>query len=247
MRDIMLGARRSVDGQYQFTWVELLCWLEEEGARLPSRPGQAGLTPQLDYALSTLRRQVRRVATAHVAPAVATAFLEPVKGCQRLGELGVRTAVGAIRACPALSDAQRERVRSRVLQLLAPPARGQRRLPTSQRLPWRTADAPEAPPAAPASGPYRLECSTCHSELTLPDRPVRLGRGWPKLRCIACGQLSRCGAAVVRCCRMALMDCSCTFSQGTWCSDQPVAAVAPARGPGPLFAAFARAAASGAT
>eukprot|EP00969_Alexandrium_andersonii_P060466 2662437-Alexandrium_andersonii.AAC.1 len=55
--------------------------------------------------------------------------------------------------------------------------------------------------------------SKCGSTVVLPARPCRVGSSWPKVRCVACGKVARCGVAECRVCGSAVMACKCRPTQ----------------------------------
>jgi len=244
IKTVVFDAKWSVGGSFYFTWLELLAWLELEGVELPGKPGERGsMIPTLDYALFVLRRQFRRILHAFARPDAADDILDSVRGCKRLNELGVKKAMGAFHATPFLDETLRERLKERIKMLLDDGVRGARKLNLGQRLPWRLEAAAPAGEAAPGGGPYRVACPHCDAGVPLADRPVRLGRGWPKVRCPSCTKDFRCGAARARCCGGQLMRCACVYAHDGWRPPDAPAAV-PAPGRLRLAAAFARGAAS---
>ena len=152
----------------------------------------------------------------------------------RLQSLGVPRAIPGLAAAPASIHGAEEGIARHILALRTDlprewKARFDDRLlliaprPLALKVPppWRPRGPPAAPaqasaaPIAPCSehrqGTYSALCpAACGNVLVFEAKPMRLGRGWPKIHCTKCGQLRRTGNAVCIVCRMSVASCACS-------------------------------------
>lgn len=215
------------------TWIQLLVIFElMHDVHVPGSDvlcGDSRLNPvhSVRDILNLFKRTFASIVASHVHPEDRPLFKSVSKGSHSLRQAGYNGCITAVSSWPIVATHFEELSFFACLRLRRQLPAGWQELHSQGRLflpssPIRFQQPPcwrshrpghcaVSPSGDRLSGaPYAILCPTqCGATITLSDKPCHLGRGWPKVKCAACGVASRVGLATCMLCRCAAKDCNC--------------------------------------